>query len=59
MIDLISERDSMNAEFESLNNNRYKMGENMSLIEDKIANLESEKLEHKKQLHLMTENSEK
>ncbi|XP_010319649.2 kinetochore protein SLK19-like [Solanum lycopersicum] len=59
VIELTSERDSMNVEFESLNENRDKMGEKMSLIKYKMTVQKSEKLELKKQLHHMTEKSEK
>ena len=57
VIELTSERDSMNVEFESLNENRDKMGKKISLIKEKMIVLESEKLELEKQLHLMTEQS--
>ena len=63
MIDLVivltSERDTMNAEFESLNENRDKMVDKMLKIEGKMIVLETEKLELKNQLYLMTEKSEK
>ena len=49
----------MNAEFESLNENRDKMVDKMLKIEVKMIVLETEKLEIKNQLYLMTEKSEK
>ena len=59
VIELTSERDSMNADFESLNENRHKMGEKMLVIEDQMVVLKSKKLELKNQLDLMIEKSGK
>ena len=59
VIELTSERDIMNVELESLNENRDKMGEKMLKIEYQMVFLESEKIELKKQLHLINEKDEK
>ncbi|XP_069151836.1 uncharacterized protein [Solanum lycopersicum] len=59
MVELTSERYIMNAELKSLNENRDKMGEKMLKIEDQMAVLEYEKIELKKQLHLINEKAEK
>ena len=55
VIELTSERVSMNTVFEILNENRDKIGEKIALIEGKIIVLESKKQELKEQLYLMTE----
>ena len=59
VIELTSERDTMNAECESLNENRDKMVDKMFKIEGKMIVLETEKLELKNQLYLMTKKSKK
>ena len=49
----------MNAELESLNESRDKMGEKMLKIEDKMTALESNKIELKRQSNLINEEAEK
>ena len=53
VIALTSERDSMKAEFESLSENTEQMGMEMSVIENQMVVLESEKLELKNRLDIM------
>ena len=59
VIELPTERDIINAELESLNENRDKMGEKMLKIEDQMVVQEYEKIELKNQLHLINEKAGK
>ena len=59
VIDLTSERDIMNAELDSLTENKAKMEEKMLKMEDKMTSLESDKTELKKQLSQKNEEAEK
>ena len=59
VIELTSERDIINVELESLNENRDKMDEKMLKVEDTMDVLESDKIELKKQLHLINDKAEK
>ncbi|XP_069144342.1 uncharacterized protein [Solanum lycopersicum] len=55
VIELTSERDTMNAELENLTKNKVKLEEKMS----KMVSLESNNSEHKNQLNQITEEAEK
>ena len=59
VIELSSERDSMKAEFECLIEDTKQMGMEMSVVENQMVVLESEKLELINQLDLMIEKSGK
>ncbi|XP_015078308.1 uncharacterized protein LOC107022115 [Solanum pennellii] len=59
VIELTSERDIMNAELDSLTENKVKLEEKMLKMEDKMASLESDNTELKKQLSQINEEAEK
>ena len=59
IIELTTEKDSMNANLDNLSENTDVMTMRMSVIEEQLVVLESEKLEIKNQLDLMIEKSRK